>query len=67
MKLIENPAEFVGSVAVPNKPDRAGAAELYARIARRDRRQYAVTGRSTPLSPNLPDPRVKGIACPDDE
>jgi hypothetical protein len=65
MKLIENPAEFVGSVAVANKPDRTGAAELYARIARR--RRYAVTGRSTPLSPNLPDPRVKGIACPDDE
>jgi hypothetical protein len=49
--MIENP--FVGSVAVANKPDRARAAELYARIARRDRRQYAVTGRSTPLSPRV--------------
>jgi hypothetical protein len=47
--MIENP--FVGSVAVANKPDRARAAELYARIARR--RRYAVTGRSTPLSPRV--------------
>jgi len=50
---IENPAEFVGSVAVANKPDRTGAAELYARTARRDKRRYAVSSRSRPLSPNL--------------